>query len=144
MARKKVAKATRPTTQQQLYLCQFSYTAQAWDRLLSANDRERDRIEAVKPLLQLLGGCFVQISIECGELPPGPKEKFVTFGEHDVVALLAFPSDAAAAAFAMAIQAGGAVSSFKTTRLMPWSLGMEAMDAAAQARTASRYSAPRG
>lgn len=143
MARKKVATATRPTAQQQLYLCQFSYTAETWEWLLG-NERERDRIEAVKPLLKLLGGCFVQISIECGELEPGPKEKFVTFGDHDVVALLAFPSDAAAAAFAMAIQAGGKVNSFKTTRLMPWSLGMEAMAAAAMARTASRYSAPRG
>ena len=78
-----------------------------------------------------LGGCLAHITFEC-EDPIIVHGKFVSFGEHDVVALAAFPDDEQAAAFSMTISAGGAVKSFRTTPLMSWPQGMAAMQEAAE------------
>ena len=137
MARKRIAaRSAGAKSDQTLYLCQYSYTAAAWDNLLKP-DAQRDRIKAVKDLVYALGGCFPEITIPCSS-GPNPSEKFGSFGEHDVVLLVAFPSDTAMAAFAMAISAGGAVSSFKTTKLLSWDQMMEAMALAADKRTSYR------
>jgi uncharacterized protein with GYD domain len=133
MARQRSAKGMGDGRARHLYLIQFTYTAKAWHDLLRGKAAQRDRIKAVEKLIEALGGCFPQITIPCGE-PGKVREKFGTFGDHDVVTLIAFPDDTAAAAFAMAISAGGAVSSFKTTRLLPWGQMMDAMQLAAQSR----------
>jgi uncharacterized protein with GYD domain len=84
-----------------LYMYQAAYTAES----VAAQLKEpQDRIEAVKPALEALGG-----KILVGGYP---------FGEYDVLAVYEAPDDAAAAAFALAIAAGGAVKSAKTTRLL--------------------------
>jgi GYD domain. len=124
---------------QQYYLIQFSYTSAAWDTLLKAGANERNRVAAVKDLVYKLGGCIATITFEC-DGDPTPKEKFGAFGDYDVVLLVAFPSDQHAATFALAISAGGAVSSFKTTRILPWPQMMEAMASAASNRVL--YKAP--
>jgi len=142
MAHKMKSSKAEGKQAQNLYLCQFSYTAQAWQHML-ANDKTRDRIKGVEKLVEKLGGCFPQITIDCSSCQPQPREKFGSFGDHDVVVLLAFPNDTKAAAFAMAIAAGGAVTAFKTTRLMPWPQMMDAMQAAAGAVKAVQYLAPR-
>jgi uncharacterized protein with GYD domain len=64
----------------------------------------QDRIEAVRPAIEALGG-----KILVGGYP---------FGEYDVLAVYEAPDDIAAAAFALAVAAGGAVRSAKTTRLL--------------------------
>ncbi len=134
MARQRKAKGTgNGKTAQNLYLIQFSYTAKAWNELLKGKAAQRDRIKAVEKLIETLGGCFPKITIPCGDSVT-VREKFGSFGDHDVVTLIAFPDDTAAAAFAMAISAGGAVSGFKTTRLLPWGQMMDAMQLAAQSR----------
>ena len=120
------------------YLLQFSYTAEAWDDLIR-NPGKRDRGGAVYELLGSLGGCLAKITFSCDD-DPTPKEKLGAFGEHDVVALACFPSDEAAAAFAMAVTAGGGVKSFKTTRVMPWSSVETALTMAASHR--GTYSPP--
>jgi uncharacterized protein with GYD domain len=104
------------------YLVQFSYTAAAWDDLIK-NPYKRNRVDAVAALVASLGGCFGQITFPCDSTAEAirPMEKLGAFGDHDVVALLSFPSDEAAAAFAMAVAAGGGVTHFKTTRVIPWS-----------------------
>jgi uncharacterized protein with GYD domain len=84
-----------------LYMYQAAYTAES----VAAQIKEpQDRIEAVKPALEALGG-----KILVGGYP---------FGGHDVLAMYEAPDDTAAAAFALAIAAGGAVKSAKTTRLL--------------------------
>lgn len=128
-----------PSTQQQYYLIQFSYTSAAWDSLLKAGTNERNRAAAVKDLVYKLGGCIATITFEC-DVDPTPKEKFGAFGDYDVVLLVAFPNDQAAATFALAISAGGAVSAFKTTRILPWPQMMQAMASAASTRVL--YKAP--
>ncbi len=62
------------------------------------------------------------------------------FGEYDVVAILQVPDHVSVAAFSMAVSAGGAVKSFKTTPLMSLEEGVEAMKKA----SGSGYQAPTG
>lgn len=129
-------KGTRSTLQ--IYLCQFSYTARAWEDMLR-NRAKRDRVSVAREIVESLGGCFPEIRF-CCENPPEIKEKFISFGEHDVVVLLAFPHDQAAASFGMLISAGGGVKSFRTTRLLPWDQAMESM--AVAGRGLAGYLAP--
>lgn len=118
-------KAAAEPTPRFHYLVQFSYTAAAWEDLVRGTV-DRDRAGAVYALLRRLDGCFAEIKFPC-DPEPVPREKFGSFGDHDVVALLSFPSDENAAAFAMAIAAGGGVTNFKTTRILPWSVMESAM-----------------
>lgn len=133
MARSRSARSDGDVRVQHLYLIQYSYTSHAWDALLKGKAASRDRIKAVEKLVQKLGGCFPTITLPC--MPDArPREKFGSFGDYDVVTLIAFPSDEAAAAFAMAISAGGAVSTFKTTKLLTWDEMTSAMGLAATTR----------
>src|ERR1700730_13018791 len=84
-----------------LYMYQVSYTPQA----VAAMVREpQDRIEAVRPAIEALGGKLVAAGYP--------------FGEYDAVVLYEAPDDASAAAFALAVASGGAAKSAKTTRLL--------------------------
>ena len=84
-----------------LYLYQASYTAES----AAAQIKEpQDRIEAVTPAIEALGAKIV-----VGGYP---------FGEYDVLVVLEAPDDTTAASVALAVAAGGAVKSAKTTRLL--------------------------
>lgn len=84
-----------------LYMYQGSYTAEA----VAAMIREpRDRVEAVRPAIEAMGGKVVAAGYP--------------FGEYDALVLFEAPDDTAAASFALAIAAGAAVKSGKTTRLL--------------------------
>jgi uncharacterized protein with GYD domain len=84
-----------------LYLYQVSYTSAA----VAAQVREpQDRIEAVRPVIEAMGGKLVAAGYP--------------FGEYDAVVLFEAPDETTAAAFALAIAAGGAARSAKTTRLL--------------------------
>jgi uncharacterized protein with GYD domain len=132
MAERPRSPKAAPKRPQQYYLVQFSYTSAAWEDLLR-NPNKRDRVAAVQDLVTSLGGCLGKITFPCDTVPT-PKEKFASFGDYDVIVLIAFPSDQAAASFAMAVSAGGGVKSIKTTRILPWSEAMGAMEAAAGSR----------
>jgi uncharacterized protein with GYD domain len=84
-----------------LYMYQAAYTAESVAALIK---EPQDRIEAVRPALEAMGGKML-----AGGYP---------FGEYDVLALYEAPDDTVAAGFALAIAAGGAVKSAKTTRLL--------------------------
>jgi uncharacterized protein with GYD domain len=92
------------------YLVQVAYTPQAWAALLKT---PQDRIEALKPVLQKMGGRF--------------EASYFAFGEYDIIAILEMPGNVDAAAFALAAAAGGAVKSLKTTPLLSIAEGLEAM-----------------
>ena len=84
-----------------LYLYQASYTAES----VAAQIKEpQDRIKAVTPAIEALGA-----KILVGGYP---------FGEYDVLVVLEAPDDTTAASVALAVAAGGAVKSAKTTRLL--------------------------
>ena len=55
------------------------------------------------------------------------REAFLAFGDYDVVLLLEAPDNVRAAAISFAVTGGGAVSHYKTTPLLTWDEGIEAM-----------------
>src|SRR5690242_5445335 len=97
-----------------LYLYQAAYTAES----VAAQIKEpQDRIKAVTPALEALGAKIVT-----GGYP---------FGEYDVLVIFEAPDDTTAASVALAVAAGGALRSAKTTRLLE---GQEWMDSLRKAQ----------
>ena len=92
------------------YLIQAAYTREAWAAMVK---NPQNRAEAVKPVIEKLGGSI--------------KGLWLGFGEYDAVAIVDMPDNASAAAFSLAASAGGGVRAFKTTPLMTVEEGMEAM-----------------
>ena len=81
-----------------LYLTQVAYTPEAWKALVN---NPHNRLEAIRPAIEKLGGKIVS--------------GYFAFGDFDVIAIAEMPDHVAAAAFAMAIAAGGACRNVKTT-----------------------------
>jgi uncharacterized protein with GYD domain len=75
--------------------------------------KPQDRVEAVRKAVEKLGG-------KVGSF-------WMTFGDYDLVGILEMPDNASAAAFAMAVAAGGACKNVKTTPLLSIAEGLEAM-----------------
>lgn len=92
------------------YLLQVAYTPQAWDTLIR---NPQNRMDAVAPAVEQLGG-----SITGG---------WLAFGEYDLITIIDLPDNISAAAFSMAVSAGGAIKSIKTTPLMSIEESVEAM-----------------
>ena len=92
------------------YLFQVSYSAAAWAAMIK---RPHDRVEAVRKVVEKLGGKV------------GPF--WMTFGDYDLVGVLEMPDNVSAAAFAVAVAAGGACKDVKTTPLLSIAEGLEAM-----------------
>ncbi len=92
------------------YMLQVAYTPEAWARLVS---NPQDRSEAIRPAIEALGGRVIGF--------------WNTFGEYDVVVILEMPDNVAAAAFAIAAAAGGALKALKTTPLLTPEEGVEAL-----------------
>jgi uncharacterized protein with GYD domain len=78
----------------------------------------QNRIEKVTPAIEAVGG-----RVECG---------YFAFGEHDVVLICEMPDNTSAAAFALAVGAGGTVASYKTTVLLTPEEAVDAMRKAAE------------
>ena len=99
------------------YLLQVGYTPEAWATMLKS---PQSRVGQVRPAVERLGGKI------------DDDKSFFTFGEYDLVTIVEFPNNEAAAAFAIAAAAGGACRAIKTTPLMTLSEGVEAMRKAAE------------
>jgi uncharacterized protein with GYD domain len=96
------------------YLLQGAYTPDAWASMLK---NPQDRSQAVEGAIHALGGTM---------------ERFwLSFGDYDIVGIVQMPDSVSAAAFSMAISAGGALRSVKTTPLLTAQEGIEAMKKAA-------------
>ena len=83
------------------YLIEVAYTPEAWAAMVK---QPQNRLEAVRPVVEKLGGKF--------------EHAWLAFGEYDIVGVVELPENTDAAAFAMAVYAGGAVKAFKTTPLL--------------------------
>jgi uncharacterized protein with GYD domain len=99
-----------------LYLGRFSYTTDAMKALLS---EPQDRSAAAREVAESLGGKLLGF--------------WFAFGEFDGVFLMEAPNNASAAALAMAIGAGGALSEVETTVLLDMDEAQDAMRKAAAA-----------
>ena len=99
-----------------LYLGRFSYTADAMKALLN---QPQDRSAAAREVADSLGGKLFGF--------------WYAFGEFDGVFLMEAPDNASAAALAMAVGAGGALSQVETTVLLDMDEAQDAMRKAAAA-----------
>ena len=97
------------------YLIQVSYTAEAWASQIKT---PQNRIAAVTEMLAPHGINFEQA--------------YYAFGEYDVVIIAEAPGNVDVSAGILAIAAGGALSSVKTTVLLSADEGMEALKKAGE------------
>ena len=84
-----------------LYLTRFSYTPETWARLIG---NPEDRRKAAQEYIESVGGKLHGF--------------WYAFGEQDGYNLWEAPDNVSMAAVAVAISAGGALSSFETTALL--------------------------
>jgi uncharacterized protein with GYD domain len=98
-----------------LYLYQAGYTAES---LATQMKNPADRLEIVAKQIQSTG-----VKIVAGGF---------SFGEHDLAIVMDAPDDTAMAAVAIAIAAGGAIRSAKTSRLLSGSEYVDALKKASK------------
>jgi uncharacterized protein with GYD domain len=84
-----------------LYLTKFSYTPETWAKMIA---NPEDRRAAASSYIESVGGTLHGF--------------WYAFGEHDGYNLWEAPDNASMAAVALAIGAGGALSSVETTVLL--------------------------
>jgi uncharacterized protein with GYD domain len=96
------------------YLQQVAYSTEGWEALVA---KPQDRIEAVRPAIEKLGGKI--------------ESAWFAFGEYDVVLIVQMPTNVDAGAIAMAFAAGGACKAVKTTPLLTVEEAVAAMKKAA-------------
>ena len=106
-----------------LYLTRFSYTPATWARLIK---NPEDRRVAARQYIEAVGGKLQGF--------------WYAFGEHDAFTLWEAPDNVSMAATALAITAGGALSSMQTTVL----LSVEETVQALQKAAAIKYRPPGG
>jgi uncharacterized protein with GYD domain len=93
-----------------LYLSRFSYTPEAWARLVN---NPEDRRDAARSYIESVGGKLHGF--------------WYAFGAHDGLNLWEAPDNVSMAAVAIAIGGGGALSSFETTVLLTVEETLEAL-----------------
>ena len=96
------------------FLIEVAYTPEAWATLVKS---PQDRAQAVQGAIEKLGGKIQQ--------------KWLSFGDYDTVVVVDMPDSVSAAAFSMAVSAGGSCKAVKTTPLLTTHEGIEAMKKAA-------------
>jgi len=104
-----------------LYLSKFSYTPETWAKLIR---NPEDRRAAAQAYIESVGGKLHGF--------------WYAFGTHDGYNLWEAPDNVSMAAVALAISAGGALSSFETTVLLSVDDTLEVLRKAGQIR----YRAP--
>ncbi len=92
------------------YMIQGSYTKEGMAALVR---NPQNRIEAVKPPIEKLGGKLY--------------EAYFAFGDYDFVIIVSMPDNVSAMALPMAFGASGAIRATKTTPLLTADETMEAM-----------------
>jgi uncharacterized protein with GYD domain len=96
------------------YLVQASYAVETLQALMK---KPQDRTEVISNAIEKLGGKLVGF--------------WLSFGDQDIVAIMDMPNNISAAAFSVAIAAGGALKSCKTTPLFTVAQGISALKKAA-------------
>ncbi|HET6746244.1 MAG TPA: GYD domain-containing protein [Candidatus Limnocylindria bacterium] len=96
-----------------LYLSKFSYTPETWARLIQ---NPEDRRTAAQQYIESVGGKLHGF--------------WYAFGDHDAYNLWEAPDNVSMAAVAVAIGAGGALSTLQTTVLLTVEETLEALEKA--------------
>ena len=95
------------------YLERFSYTPEAWARLIK---KPEDRRVVARAVVEKLGGKLHGF--------------WYAFGEHDGYVLIEAPDNVSAAAFSVGISAGGSLRSGETTVLLTVEEAIEMLEKA--------------
>ena len=95
------------------YLMRFSYTPEAWARLIK---KPEDRREVARSVVEKLGGKLHGF--------------WYSFGKHDGFVLIEAPNNVSAAAFSVGISAGGSLRSAETTVLLTVEEAIEMLEKA--------------
>lgn len=98
------------------YLVQVAYNSEAVAALVK---KPHDRSAVVAKAIEKLGGSL--------------KGAWLSFGDYDTIVVVEMPDNVSAAAFALAISAGGSCKSVKTTPLLSVEEGTAAMKKAGSA-----------
>jgi uncharacterized protein with GYD domain len=98
------------------YLQQVAYSTEGWESLVK---KPQNRIEAVRPAIEKLGGKI--------------ESAWFAFGDYDIVLIIEMPTNVDATAIAMAFAAGGACKAVKTTPLLTAAEAVDAMKKASGA-----------
>jgi uncharacterized protein with GYD domain len=96
------------------FLLEVAYTPEAWATLVK---NPQDRSQVVQAAIERLGGKV--------------ERSWLSFGDYDAVVVVEMPDSVSAAAFSMAVSAGGSCKTVKTTPLLTAQEGIEAMRKAA-------------
>jgi len=91
------------------YLVQVSYTSEALSALIA---KPQNRAEVVGKTVERLGGKVAGA--------------WLSFGDYDTIVVVDLPNNMSAAAFALAISAGGSCKTVKTTPLISAEEGLAA------------------
>jgi uncharacterized protein with GYD domain len=105
------------------YLIEVGYTAQSWATQI---DTKANVIERITPALDSCGATL--------------ESMYYAFGENDLIGVIDFKKPEDAAAFGLAMAAGGALRTYKTTPLLSVEQGMTSMKKAAEIR--KQYAPP--
>jgi len=104
------------------YLVQVAYSPESWAAMVK---HPQDRMEAVRPAVESIGGKF--------------ESAYLAFGEYDLIGIIDFPDNVASAAFSIDVASKGAVKALKTTPL----LTMDESVAAMQKASSVSYTPPK-
>jgi uncharacterized protein with GYD domain len=99
------------------YLIEVGYTAQAWNTQI---DTEANVIDRITPALKACGAKL--------------ESMYYAFGDRDLIGIIDFKTPEDAAAFALAVGAGGALSMYRTTPLLTVDQGIKSMHKAKELR----------
>lgn len=97
------------------FLHQVAYSREGWEALVK---HPQDRIEAVRPAIEKLGGKI--------------KTAYFAFGDYDVVVITEMPDSVSAAAISIAFAGGGSCKSVNTTPLLTTAEALDAMKKAGE------------
>lgn len=95
------------------YIVQFDYTAEAWQAMIK---NPTDRLEAVRPLVEDMGGRYEQL--------------WIAPWNGRAIGLVEFPDDMAGAAMATAVRASGAAENLKVWPVLTSAEAVEFLRAA--------------
>ena len=93
-----------------LYMIQARFTSEAWEALYKSGV---DRRQVMSKMLEDAGGRLI--------------DYYFSFGDSDVIVITEAPDNATAAAAVIAVARSGAVTEVKTTVLMSYDEGIEAL-----------------
>lgn len=108
------------------YLLRLTYTTSGWDYIRQQAASFDQRMDPVRNLIVKLGGSFASFHFydtphfQNDSLKHVVLDKFVTFGGHDLMAVLAMPDKSAAHAFRVALSSQPGIDTIELISMMPF------------------------